>query len=237
MIFFAAIFQLDTIYLYYKTKQKQKIRMEKEILDALNARYATKQFNPEKKLTESQLLTLIDATRLTATSYGLQLMKIVVVEAPEKREALLPYSYGQKQVVDASHLLILCREKIAEPAHVEAYITNTSTTRKIPAEKLDGFKKMMLDSIAGMSTEACENWMDKQVYIALGNLLNTCALLQIDSCPMEGFQAEAYNKELDLDAQNLSAVLVLPVGYRADTDPNAKNKKVRRSSEDFVVRI
>ncbi|MFT5824357.1 MAG: nitroreductase/dihydropteridine reductase [Crocinitomix sp.] len=211
--------------------------MEKQILEALNTRYATKQFNPEKKLSESQLLTVLDAARLTPTSYGLQLMKVVVVETAEKRKALLPYSFAQKQVVDASHLLVLCREKLVEPAHVDAYIKNISTTRGTPSENLEGFKKMMLDSLADMSDEAIETWMDKQVYIALGNLLNTCAFMQIDSCPMEGFQAEEYNKELGLDDLNLSAVLVLPIGYRAETDANAKNKKVRRSSEDFVVRM
>ncbi|NOQ75905.1 MAG: NAD(P)H-dependent oxidoreductase [Crocinitomix sp.] len=211
--------------------------MEKQILNALNARYATKRFDPEKKLSESQLSTVLDAARLTPTSYGLQLMKVVVVEAAEKRKALLPYSFAQKQVVDASHLLVLCREKIAEPAHIEAYITNISTTREIPEENLEGFKKMMLGSIADMSEEAIEIWMDKQVYITLGNLLNICAFMQIDSCPMEGFQVEAYNKELGLDDLNLSAVLVLPIGYRSENDANAKHKKVRRSNEDFVVRM
>ena len=153
--------------------------MEKVILEALNKRYATKQFNPDKKLSDSQIETVLEAGRLTATSYGLQLMKIVVVESAEKREALLPYSFAQRQVLDASHLLVLCREKVVEPAHVEAYTENISNTREIPSENLDGFKNMMIGSIEGMSKEACETWMDKQVYIALGNLLNTCALLEI----------------------------------------------------------
>lgn len=211
--------------------------MEKEILDALNTRYATKQFDVSKKLTENQISTILNAVRLTPTSYGLQLMKIVVVDDPEKRKALLPHSYGQKQVIDASHLLILCRQKNAQSKHVEDYIENISKTRNVPAKSLDGFKKMILNSIAGMTEEACITWMDNQVYIALGNLLNTCALMKVDACPMEGFQAEEYNKELGLDELNLSAVLTIPIGYRSDSDSNSKNKKVRRSVEDFVVRM
>ncbi|MDG1913889.1 MAG: NAD(P)H-dependent oxidoreductase [Crocinitomix sp.] len=211
--------------------------MEKKIIDALYSRYATKQFDVSKKLTEDQLSTILDAVRLTPTSYGLQLMKIIVIDDPEKRNALLPYSYGQKQVVDASHLLILCREITVDPGHIEDYILNISNTRNIPVENLDGFKKMMLGSIADMTDEALGIWMDKQVYIALGNLLNTLAFMKVDSCPMEGFQAKDYNKELGLDELNLSAVLAIPIGYRSNDDANAKNKKVRRSADDFVVRM
>jgi nitroreductase len=211
--------------------------MEKKIIDALYSRYATKQFDPSKKLTEDQLSTILDAVRLTPTSYGLQLMKIIVIDDPEKRNALLPYSYGQEQVVDASHLLILCREKTVDPGHIEDYIINISNTRNVPAENLDGFKKMMLGSIADMTDEALGTWMDKQVYIALGNLLNTLAFMKVDSCPMEGFQASEYNRELGLDELNLSAVLTIPIGYRSTNDENAKNKKVRRSTDDFVLRM
>lgn len=211
--------------------------MEKQILEALNTRYATKKFDPTRIISEELLTTILESLRLTPTSYGLQLMKVVVVENADKRNALLPYSYGQRQVVDASHLLILCREKIAQPSHVEEYINTISTTRNVPSENLDGFKNMMLDTIKNMSEEASSIWMDKQTYIALGNLLNTCALLNIDACPMEGFQAAEYNRELGLDNLNLSAVLTIPIGYRAEDDANAKVKKVRRSTEDFVVRV
>jgi len=211
--------------------------MEKEILEALQTRYATKQFDSTKKLTQKQVETIIDAVRLTPTSYGLQLMKIIVVENPDKRQALLPFSYGQKQVIDASHLLILCREKNVENIHVTDYISNISRTRNVPAENLEGFKKMMLNSIAGMTDEARENWMEKQVYIALGNLLNTCAMMKVDACPMEGFQTTNYSKTLGLDDLNLSPVLTIPIGYRSNEDSNAKDKKVRRSVKDFVVRM
>lgn len=211
--------------------------MDKELIDALNQRYATKIFDPEKKISEKDLSTLIEALRLTPTSYGLQLMKTIVVDNSEKRAALLSHSYNQKQVVDSSHLIILCREKEVNEKHISNYINNIATTREVKHEHLEGFESMMKSSILSMPTIKQNNWMDNQVYIALGNLLNACALLKIDSCPMEGFVSEKYDEILGLDVLNLSSVLAIPVGYRSDLDKNATTKKVRRSKEDFLIRM
>lgn len=210
--------------------------MEMKIINALKERYATKKFDADKKLTEEKLEALIETTRLTATSFGLQLMKLVVVENQEIKEKLVSLSYGQRQVADASHVLVLCRESKIKESHIEAYIDNISKTRDVELNKLDGYKKSMKQSILSKSEEQLKIWMNNQIYIALGKLLTVCALLKIDSCPMEGFQSEEYDKILGLEALNLASVLVLPVGYRSEMDKNASAKKVRRSKENFVIR-
>ena len=211
--------------------------MDKEIITALNRRYATKKFDPTKKISPQNLTSLLEATRLTPTSYGLQLMKLVVVENPTVKAELFEHSFNQQQVKDASHVLVLCREKEIDESHIEAYISTISQTREIPTERLDGFKNMMINSILGMSNNDRNIWMDKQVYIALGNLLTSCAVLDIDSCPMEGFKAEAYDDILNLGAHNLTSILTIPVGYRSADDHNATIKKVRRSTTDFIIHI
>lgn len=211
--------------------------MDKVLIKALNNRYATKKFNPDKKVLPKDLDAILEAIRLTPTSYGLQLMKVVVVENKALRELLLGESFGQNQIVEASHVLVLCREKNVDENHIQAYISNIAITREIPTENLEGFKNMMVNSILGMSQTDQIEWMDKQVYIALGNLLTACALLGIDSCPMEGFKVDGYDKILELGKMNLTANLVIPIGYRSDTDKNAKIKKVRRSKDDFIIRL
>ncbi|MDA7803170.1 NAD(P)H-dependent oxidoreductase [Crocinitomix sp.] len=211
--------------------------MDKVLINALNNRYATKKFNPDKKVLPKDLDAILEAIRLTPTSYGLQLMKVVVVENKALRELLLGESFGQNQIVEASHVLVLCREKNVDENHIQAYISNIAITREIPTENLEGFKNMMVNSILGMSQTDQIEWMDKQVYIALGNLLTACALLGIDSCPMEGFKVDGYDKILELGKMNLTANLVIPIGYRSDTDKNAKIKKVRRSKDDFIIRL
>jgi nitroreductase len=208
-----------------------------DLISSLNKRYACKKFNPNKVLSQLQVDEIIEAGRLTATSYGAQLMKFVLVEHKELREKLVNCSFGQRQVADASHLLVICRERDIDLSHFEDYISRVAEVRGTEIEKLDGFKNMMANSILTKSEEDQEIWMNKQCYIALGNLLTACAIMGIDSCPMEGFLPEEYDEILDLEKQNLASVLVLPIGFRADDCPNASNKKVRRKTEDFLVKI
>ncbi len=209
--------------------------MNHTLIKALNKRYATKLFDKTKKVSKENLNTIIEAARLTPTSYGLQLMKLVVVEDVKLKEKLLPYSYHQKQVVDASHLLILCSYSSFDEEHIENYIKNISITRNIDIQQLQRFKKMLTDFRQNNSPKNHKNWMKNQQYIVLGNILTTCALLNIDACPMEGFIPEKYDEILELDKEKLNSVLVIPIGY-ASKDDNYKNqKKVRLSTKDFVI--
>lgn len=211
------------------------LQMEDILIDSLKKRYATKRFNPDKKLSQKQLDTLIESVRLTATSYGLQLMKLVVVEDQNLKTELMSHSYDQTQVRDASHLFVLCREKSLSEDHFETHVGNISEARSIDRSKLDQAKSNMMNSILGMSVEDQEVWMEKQVYIALGNLLVSCAMIGVDSCPMEGFKPSEYDRILELDKENLVSVLVVPVGFRSDDDSYATAQKVRRSSEQLVI--
>jgi nitroreductase len=208
-----------------------------DLIKALNNRYATKKFDATKKLSQDIVEQLIEAARLTPTSYGLQLMKLVVVENPKLREELVSASYGQNQVKDSSHLFVLCREENVTKDHIESYMSNIAGTRSVEIEKLNPFKNAIEQALLPKTDEEKSDWMGRQVYIALGNLLTSCAILGVDSCPMEGFVPDEYDRILDLKSKGLKSVLVVPVGYRASDDFNAQNKKVRRDSADFLVRI
>jgi len=208
-----------------------------DLIKALNNRYATKKFDATKKLSQDIVEQLIEAARLTPTSYGLQLMKLVVVENPKLREELVSASYGQTQVKDSSHLFVLCREENVTEDHIESYMSNIAGTRSVEIEKLNPFKNAIEQAVLPKTDEEKSDWMGRQVYIALGNLLTSCAILGVDSCPMEGFVPDEYDRILDLKSKGLKSVLVVPVGYRASDDFNAQNKKVRRDSADFLVRI
>ncbi|MGV6860877.1 MAG: NAD(P)H-dependent oxidoreductase [Putridiphycobacter sp.] len=211
--------------------------MNNTIIQALNKRYATKVFDKTKKINQKDLDTIIEAYRLTPTSYGLQLMSLVIVEDPEKRMALLPHAYNQNQVVDASHLLVLCNPISFDEAHIEDYIMNISQTRNqdINSKQLVGFKTMLKNYREQTSTEDIEKWMTNQQYIALGNILTTCALLGIDTCPMEGFSNARFDEVLDLQKDGLKSSLIIPIGYASDNDPYRRHKKVRKSLEDLIL--
>ncbi|WP_163399334.1 NAD(P)H-dependent oxidoreductase [Flavobacterium fluviatile] len=207
------------------------------LLDNLNWRYATKKFDATKKISEADLNTLKEAVRLSASSYGLQPFKVVIVENPELREKLKAEAWGQTQITEASHLLIFANDLNLDSKSVEAYIKNISETRSVPVEALEGFSGMMNNVISNLSSEDKNIWTAKQTYIALGTLLSAAAELRIDATPMEGFSAPAFNEILGFDKLGLNASVIATLGYRHEEDDAQHYKKVRKSQEELFITL
>lgn len=207
------------------------------IIEDLNWRYATKKFDPSKKVSNEDLETIKESLRLTATSYGLQPMKFIFVENPAVREQLTPASYGQTQIKDASHLIVLCSYIEVNDEHVDQYMQDVSSTRNIPLEGTQQFGKYIKGAISNLSNEQKQIWSSKQTYIALGNALHTCARLRIDTTPMEGFDPAAYDQILGLSAKNLQASLVMTIGYRHEEDGSQHQPKVRKADAEIFETI
>ncbi len=209
-----------------------------DLIQQLNWRYATKEFDPTKKLTDEQWAQVLEALRLSASSFGLQPYKFVVVENPKLRAKLREASYGQPQVTDASHFIVFCRTEKIDEAYIDKFIALNAQTRGVDLASLDGFKKMLYGFSVGMDEAGFAVWAEKQIYLAVGNLLTSCAVLGIDATPMEGLSSAQYDEILGLPAQGLHASTVaVAVGMRSSTDSLAGMKKVRFSKEDLVVTI
>lgn len=202
-----------------------------------NWRYATKKFDASKKITAEDLATLKEAIRLSASSYGLQPYKIIIVENPELRAQLQPAAYGQAQVVDASHLIIFANELNFGAEGIDDFAKTMSETREIPLESIQGYVDYMKGNIVGLPEESRNLWSAKQTYIALGNLLNSAAELKIDATPMEGFIPAQVNEILGLDKLGLNATLLATIGYRHEEDATQHYKKVRKSNEDLFITL
>jgi len=200
-------------------------------------RYATKKFDTTKKVSAEDLATLKEAIRLSASSFGLQLYKVIIVENPELRAKLQPASWGQSQIVDASHLIVFANQTTVETTDVDYYINNVAATRNLPVDALTGYGDYMKGFINNLPEEVKPIWTSKQTYIALGNLLNAAAELKIDVTPMEGFVPAQYNEILGLDKLNLNASLVAAVGYRHEEDDAQHYAKVRKSNEDLFLTL
>ena len=208
----------------------------KEIIEAINWRYATKKFDPTKKISSEDLETLKEVLRLTPSSYGLQPWKFLIIEDPELRKELRVHSWGQAQVTDASHLFVLCTYLRTTEEQVDRHVENTALTCGVDKETLAGYGNFVKKKMSELSDEDMKFWNIKQAYIALGHLLSACATLKIDATPMEGFEPEQYSKVLGLKEKGLYPALVCPVGYRSAEDPAQFNKKVRKSAgEVFEV--
>ena len=208
-----------------------------KFIENQNWRYATKKFDATKKISTTDLEILKEAIRLSSSSYGLQLYKIIIVENPEIRAKLQPVSWGQAQIVDASHLIVFANQTNISNVEIDSYLENVSQTRNLPIDALSGYGDFMKGAITPLSEEAKNAWTAKQTYLALGNLLNAAAELKIDVTPMEGFDPKQYNEILGLDKLNLNASVIAAVGYRHEEDATQHYKKVRKSNEDLFITI
>jgi len=206
------------------------------IIEDLNWRYAVDQFDSDKKVAEADLNIILEAFRLVPSSYGLQPLKLLVIEDQALRSELLAVSYNQRQVVDCSHLLVICAyNEITEPL-IEDLITLTSTAHNKELESLERYGNFLKRTILAMDPVEMKQWNARQAYIALGHILHTCAQLRIDSTPMEGFQKEAYDELLGLTNRNLHSVVACPIGYRSENDAQQHLPKVRKALGDVVER-
>lgn len=206
-----------------------------DILDSLKWRYATKKFNPNKKIDSETWGKIEEIMLLSPSSFGLQPWKFLVVTDQKTKESLLPLSWNQLQVTDCSHLVVMCRRTDIDTSLIHHFIERIAKVRDQQASELDTYKNMILGFAERMSQEEIGVWAAKQVYIALGQTMAACAMMKIDTCPMEGFSSEGYDKVLGLQEKNLSSVLVLPCGYRSDEDPYAKAPKVRFEKEEVIL--
>jgi nitroreductase len=207
------------------------------IIDSLKWRYAVKKFDTDKELSGAQINTLKEAFNLTATSYGLQPLKLIEIKNKVVQDKLVPFSWNQQQSLQASHLLVICIQDNYTTKEVENYFNLVQKIRNTPDAVINPFKKFLTAEISKKTQEELYISNKNQAYIALGNLLTVCAYEKIDSCPMEGFTPEKYDEILDLKKDNLKSVLVLPVGFRAADDYMKDLSKVRKDLSESVIEI
>ncbi len=203
--------------------------------DYLNWRYATKKFDPTQKITKQELDHLLEALRLSPSSFGLQPWKFVVIQDETLRKEVRKYAWNQPQVTDASHLIVLCSLKIMDENYIKNFVIYIARTRAVTPESLSGYEQMMVATLKNKSLDEISNWMKRQVYLALGMLLCVCAQKGIDSCPMEGFEPKKVDGVLGLDKQGVESVVLCPVGYRAEDDHYAHLKKVRFNKSEILI--
>jgi nitroreductase/dihydropteridine reductase len=216
---------------------KKKIKQRMNVIEKLQWRYATKKFDSERKLGQDSIDTLKKAFDLTATSYGLQPIKLVIVSDDAVKEQLLPHSWNQKQVVQASHVLVFCVETNVDESYIKGYFERVKNERNTPDEVLSPFRASLIKSFEKMTDEDKYVWASKQAYLAMGNLLTVCSMIDIDACPMEGFIPAKYDEILALKERGLSSVLAMPVGYRAEDDMFSTFKKVRKGVKESVIEM
>lgn len=201
--------------------------MQENVVKALEWRYAVQSFNPLKRVSESDLKVILESGRLAPSSYGLEPWKFIVVENSEVRRRIRAASYDQSKVTEASHLIVVARRTDVRENIVHERIARTAEIQQQDPKSLAGFKEMLDGVIASRDDAALDAWVSRQVYIALGMMMEAASLLGIDNAAMEGFDPRGVDAALGLAEKNLTATVMLSIGYRG-IDPAATRQKVRR---------
>jgi nitroreductase len=208
-----------------------------KLLQALRWRYATKRFDPARKIPLKTWEILEESLVLTPSSFGLQPWKFLVVHDPAVRAKLLPESWSQPQVRDASHYLVLTARTDLTSADVDNWMARMAEVQNGDAASLATFKGVIEGFAQGMSQEARHEWNTRQVYIALGQLMTSAATLGIDACPMEGISTSGYDHVLGLIGSGYATAVACALGYRSDEDKYATVPKARFDRSEVIRHI
>lgn len=197
------------------------------ILESLKWRYAVKTYDQSKKLDEHILETLKECFRLSPSSYGLQPWHVIVLSAEEDKKRIAGHCYGQKQPLGASHIFVLCADYRDIKTRISNHIKLSEEKRNLKKNSLADYRAFMEKTLLNFSEERLSEWAKRQVYLACGNLLTCAAQLGVDATPMEGFDPKAIDEEFSLNQKGLESVLIVPLGYRSESDGMALKEKVR----------
>lgn len=209
-----------------------------DIIKQFNWRYATKAFDPNKKISDKDFDTLLEALRLSPSSMGLQPWRFVVVRDPALREQLKPCINNKGHVTDSSHLIALCTIKDIDGTYLNNYLDYLVKEREQKPESIAAMKERYIGLLGKKTDEERQAWITAQVYIALGVLLTTCAMMEIDACPVEGYDPRMADEILGLDKYGIESRVLCPVGYRlAENDFLVNLKKVRYPKEQVIIEL
>lgn len=206
--------------------------MNKHIED-LKWRYAAKKHDPSKAVSDENLAFIKKSVQLSASSFGLQPYEIFIIKDMELRKKLQEVSFGQPQIVDAQYLMVFCYNTIIDEAYLDELIKNTSETRGVSIESLEGMRQAIKGSVLQFNQEQKEQWAWRQAYIALGFLLNAAPRVKVDVSPMEGFQNDKYDEILKLKEKNLKTGVIAAIGHRSEDDELKDALKVRKPENEL----
>jgi nitroreductase len=209
--------------------------MHETLLTQLNWRYATKKFDPTKQIPDKDWHVLTESLRLAPSSYGLQPWKFIIVQNPELRKKLRTLSWNQSQIEECSHLVVFTTLKTLDANYVDNFIQKTADVRNGDIAKLASYRDIIVTNLVnGPKKDTIQEWTQRQSYIAMGNLMCSAALLNVDTCALEGLDAAAYDAVLGLDNSEYATIAAVALGYRHGDDVYQHAKKVRFDHDDVI---
>ena len=191
-----------------------------------------------EKVAEDKVERILEAARLAPTSSGLQPFEIFVIKNQEVKEQIRPVAWNQSVITDCSHLLVFAAWDTYTADRINYMFDLTNEIRGFKNEGWENYRQMLLDSYPQKDAEENFNHAAKQAYIAFSQAIAAAAFEKVDSTPIEGFDPEAVDKILGLREKGLRSAVLLPLGYRKESEDWLVNLvKVRKPIKDLVTVI
>jgi len=208
-----------------------------KLIKNMQWRYAVKSFNPNKIVSDNKIELLKKAIQLTPTSYGLQPFKILIIKDKEIRRKLLPHSYFQKQIIEASHLFIFANFTKITPQYLHHFYKLKAEVQGKKYSDFENYANRLIENFSKKSSDEIKEYTAYQSYMALETLLLAAAEEKIDTCAIGGFIPEKYNEILNLKKQNLNTAVLCAVGYRSEEDLNQFLPKFRLPMDELFIKF
>ncbi len=211
------------------------------VKEILNFRYSTKEFDPEKKISEEDFDQVKALLQMSPSSTNLQPWHFIIASTDEGKQRIAKgtqgfFSFNASKVLDASHVIVFAARTSADEAYMKHLLEQEDKDGRYPNDEVKQSvygARNLFANIHRYDLKDFQHWLEKQVYLNMGNLLLGVGALGIDAVPMEGVDVKAIDDEFDLRAKGFTTVGVVSLGYRKDSDFNAKTPKSRLPQEEI----
>lgn len=203
-----------------------------DIIKVLNSRYSTKEFDPNKKISDEDFSKVKEILRMSPSSTNLQPWHFVIASSEEGKKRMAKgtegfFHFNAEKVLNASHVVLFCSRISANEDYMQHILDIEEKDGRYPnnqiKQNVNGGRNIFAD-IHKYDLKDLQHWMEKQVYLNIGNFLLGVATLGIDACPMEGLDMKALDKEFGLHEKGFTAITAVSIGYRTENDFNATDK-------------
>jgi len=208
--------------------------MDNQFMEAMHYRHACKVFDANKKISDENMHTILESAQLSPSSFGIEPWKFLVITNEELKAKIRPHCWDQVQITSCSHLVIVLAA-IEDAKVVEGSVKSRFERWGLQGERLDSLLNLYANHLKDtlISDENIYSWTARQTYLAAANMMTSAAYLQIDSCPIEGFEKDKVEEVLGLDRSKYQLSMVLPFGYRL----NPAQPKTRLDFDQVVEMI
>ena len=216
-----------------------------DIAQIAQTRYTTKAFDPDRKIPEAIIAQIRTLLRCSPSSVNSQPWHFVIAATTEAKTRLAkaahgPFAYNEPKIRNASHVIVLCGRPRLDDAHLDAIIAQENRDGRFASPEAMATQNKSRRYYVGLHQNELKDertWVERQVYLALGALLLGAGALNVDACPMEGFDSAALDAELGLTERGLTGLVLVALGYRGPDDFNAKLPKSRLPDEAIFTTL